>query len=216
MFVAPLITSSAKCTHMCEETYLVGRKETFCKRHYSEGIFPLVTVGDSSHLARERADWSGGAGDAAAIGRAQERESACQLGRLNGARRRGARPRASDRLEEEWRVGLGGGGSIGLPPSLLPSTTIHPCRRRRRDGAVAQNAHVVRFSHPPPPPPMSVRPSVSLSGEAIEVTNLALSGSVLPELRAGTPSLPPSHNPHILARPQHMRAWEDHCRRRRC
>ena len=105
--------------------------------------------------------------------------------------------------------------SACLPPFLLPSTTIHPCRRRR-DGAVAQNAHVVRFSHPPPPPPMSVRPSVSLSGEAIEVTNLALSGSVLPELRAGTPSLPPSHNPHILARPQHMRVWEDHCRRRRC
>ena len=106
--------------------------------------------------------------------------------------------------------------SACLPPSFLPQPSI------RADAAAAMapslktptsfGFHIRRRRRRCP----SVRPSVSLSGEAIEVTNLALSGSVLPELRAGTPSLPPSHNPHILARPQHMRVWEDHCRRRRC
>ena len=95
---------------------------------------------------------------------AARRSGRARASSVGSTARGGAAPgreRASDRLEEEWRVGLGGGGSIGLlAASLLPSTTIHPCRRRRRDGAVAQNAHVVRFSHPPPPPPMSVRPSV--------------------------------------------------------
>ena len=64
----------------------------------------VVAVGNSSHLARESADWSGGAVDATAIGRAdaEEQESACQLDRCNGARRRGGRRRvsATDRTSE--------------------------------------------------------------------------------------------------------------------
>ena len=114
------------------------------------------------------------------------RSSACQLGQPNGARRRGSRWREGANVLRSGESG-GGGGGIGGPRRR--------CRRRSKRPRSRRSV-----SHPPPPP--SVSQSVSHGAretdeEAIEVTNLALSGSTCRYAAAVAAASASAAHPHV-------------------